>query len=148
MTDDFFRARLDKMIDLTHALTVLASKFSWAPLETALASAFAGKSRDSKIVEGSDLFGTTLEIARGGVSAAARPRPSIRFMAALLYLKHTYNLSDNDVVQRWSQDVVWQYFLSVAVRMLWLSSASPPQAPHLYCPSACWSSAPRTACPR
>jgi IS5 family transposase len=31
-------------------------------------------------------------------------------MASLLYLKHAFNLSDCDLVQRWSQDVVWQYF--------------------------------------
>ena len=34
----------------------------------------------------------------------------MRLMASLLYLKHAFNLSDCDLVQRWSQDVVWQYF--------------------------------------
>lgn len=31
-------------------------------------------------------------------------------MAALLYLKHAFNLSDEELVQRWSENVVWQYF--------------------------------------
>jgi IS5 family transposase len=31
-------------------------------------------------------------------------------MASLLYLKHAYNLSDEEVVARWSENVVWQYF--------------------------------------
>jgi IS5 family transposase len=31
-------------------------------------------------------------------------------MASLLYLKHAFNLSDEDVVARWSENVVWQYF--------------------------------------
>jgi len=31
-------------------------------------------------------------------------------MASLLYLKHAFNLSDEDLVARWSENVVWQYF--------------------------------------
>lgn len=31
-------------------------------------------------------------------------------MASLLYLKHAFNLSDEEVVERWSENVVWQYF--------------------------------------
>lgn len=31
-------------------------------------------------------------------------------MASLLYLKHAYSLSDEDVVLRWAENVVWQYF--------------------------------------
>jgi IS5 family transposase len=59
---------------------------------------------------GSDLFGTTLEIAGTGISTAGRPRLPIRLMAALLYLKHAFNLSDEELVARWSENVVWQYF--------------------------------------
>jgi IS5 family transposase len=28
----------------------------------------------------------------------------------LLYLKHTFNLGDEELVVRWSENVVWQYF--------------------------------------
>ena len=31
-------------------------------------------------------------------------------MASLLYLKNSYNLSDEELVVRWSENVVWQYF--------------------------------------
>jgi hypothetical protein len=31
-------------------------------------------------------------------------------MASLLYLKHAFNLSDEELVIRWSENVVWQYF--------------------------------------
>jgi hypothetical protein len=31
-------------------------------------------------------------------------------MAALLYLKHAYNLSDDGVIERWAQDVYFQFF--------------------------------------
>ena len=109
-TDDFFRARLDQMIDLRHPLVVLAGRLPWGQIEAALAPAFARKHRAGKVMLGSDLFGTTLEIAGAGVSAAGRPRLPIRLMAALLYLKHAFNLSDEELVARWSENVVWQYF--------------------------------------
>lgn len=110
MTDDFFRARLEQMIDLKHPLAVLASRLPWAQLESTLAPAFARKDREDNVIADSDLFGATMEIAGGGKSAAGRRRLSIRLMASLLYLKHAYNLSDEDVVERWAENVVWQYF--------------------------------------
>lgn len=104
-TDDFFRARLDQMIDLRHPLAVLASRMPWGQIEAALAPAFARKNRSGQVMPGSDLFGTTLEMAGAGVSAAGRPRLPIRLMAALLYLKHAFNLSDEELVARWSENV-------------------------------------------
>ena len=109
-TDDFFRARLDQMIDLRHPLAVLAGRMPWSQIEAALAPSFARRNRQGQVIERSDLFGTTLEIAGAGPSAAGRPRLSIRLMAALLYLKHAFNLSDDDLVARWSENVVWQFF--------------------------------------
>ena len=44
----------------------------------------------------------------GGVSSAGRPRLAIWLMASLLYLKNSFNLSDKELVQRWSENVVWQ----------------------------------------
>lgn len=35
--DDFFRARLDAMIDLKHPLAVLATRLPWAAIEAAVA---------------------------------------------------------------------------------------------------------------
>jgi IS5 family transposase len=109
-TDDFFRARLDQMIDQRHPLAILAGRMPWSQIEAALAPSFARRNRQGQVIERSDLFGTTLEIAGAGPSAAGRPRLSIRLMAALLYLKHAFNLSDDDLVARWSENVVWQYF--------------------------------------
>jgi hypothetical protein len=31
-------------------------------------------------------------------------------MASLLYLKHAFNESDEDVCQRWGETPTWQYF--------------------------------------
>jgi IS5 family transposase len=109
-TDDFFRARLDQMIDLRHPLAVLASRIPWGSIEAALAPSFARASRTAQAIEDADLFGPTLHMAGAGSSAAGRPRLPIRLMAALLYLKHAFNLSDEELVQRWSENVVWQYF--------------------------------------
>ena len=106
MTDDFFRARLDQMIDLRHPLVVLARWIPWAQIEAALAPAFSRRNRQGQAVCGSDLFGATLEVAGAGISAAGRPRLPIRLMAALLYLKHAFNLSDEELVARWSENVV------------------------------------------
>jgi len=109
-TDDFFRSRLDQMIDLRHPLAALSARMPWAHIEAVLAPAFARKARIGMREESFDLFGPTLATGDAGVSAAGRPRLPIRLMAALLYLKHAFNLSDEELVQRWSENVVWQYF--------------------------------------
>jgi transposase, IS5 family len=38
--DDFFRSRLEQMIDLLHPLAVLAQRMPWAQIEAALALSF------------------------------------------------------------------------------------------------------------
>ena len=40
-TDDFFRARLEQMIDLRHPLAVLATRLPWSAIEAALAPKLA-----------------------------------------------------------------------------------------------------------
>ncbi len=54
-TDDFFRARLDQMIDLRHPLVVLAGRMPWGQIEAALAPAFARKNRAGKVMPGSEM---------------------------------------------------------------------------------------------
>ncbi len=109
-TPDFFRSRLDAMIDLRHPLAMLATRMPWAQIEATLAPVFARRARDGQAVTGEDLFGSALAVAGGGVSAAGRPRLPIRLMVALLYLKHAYNESDESVCERWAQDVYYQFF--------------------------------------
>jgi IS5 family transposase len=98
------------MVDLRHPLAVLAARMPWSDIEAALAPAFAHKDRKGRAVEGADLFGPTLSQAGAGVSAAGRPRLPIRLMVSLLYLKHAFNESDESLVERWSENVVWQFF--------------------------------------
>ena len=109
-TDDFFRSRLDQMIDLSLPLAVLSRRMPWAQIDATLAPHFARSTRSGKGVAELDLFGPSMQLAGAGVSAAGRPRLPIRLMAALLYLKHAFGLSDEELVERWSENVVWQYF--------------------------------------
>jgi IS5 family transposase len=109
-TPDFFRYRLDQMIDMRHRLVVLASRIPWAQVETALAPALAHKHRQVRVVQDADLFGPTTQLAGSGVVSAGRPRLPVRLMVALLYLKHAFNESDQSLVQRWLENPYWQFF--------------------------------------
>ena len=109
-TDDFFRSRLDQMIDLRRPLAVLSKRIPWHQIEAALAPRLAHKDRGGNLLEAMDLFGTSEQLLSAGVSPAGRPRLPIRLMASLLYLKHAFNLSDEELVERWSENCVWQYF--------------------------------------
>jgi transposase, IS5 family len=51
-TVDFFRSRLDAMIDLRHPLAVLATRLPWLQLEAALAPIWRRESRDGVLPEG------------------------------------------------------------------------------------------------
>ena len=43
----------------------------------------------------------------GGISPAGRPRLPVRLTASLLYLKNSFNLSDEELVERWAENVQW-----------------------------------------
>jgi transposase, IS5 family len=112
MTDtaDFFRSRLEGMVDHKHPLVVLSKRLPWAGIEQTLAPHFVRKARPGSKLAGQDLLGANEVEFGSGVSPAGRPRLSIRLMASLQYLKHAFNLSDEELVQRWSENVVWQFF--------------------------------------
>ena len=96
-TADFFRARIDAMINLSDPLAVLATRLPWDQIEAAVAAKFERQERAGQILEGHDLFGPTQVLESAGRSNAGRPKLSIRLMASLLYLKHSFNLSDEEV---------------------------------------------------
>ncbi len=81
--DGLFRARLDQIINMKHALAVLAEKIDWAWLDSELADCFSDQ---------------------------GRPAEPVRFMLGMLMLKHTYGLSDEQVWDRWVHDPYFQYF--------------------------------------
>ena len=85
--DDLFRARLDQIINMKHALVVLADKIDWTWLDDELAESFSDQ---------------------------GRPAEPVRFMLGMFLLKHTYALSDEQVWDRWVQDPYFQYFTGEA----------------------------------
>lgn len=108
-TDDFFRSRIDHMIDLRHPLAVLASRMPWQEIEARVAQVFSRKGRAGVAMPDLDLFGE--QVQRAAVpSNAGRPRVPLRIMIALLYLKHAFNESDEGVVERWGETPTWQFF--------------------------------------
>ena len=109
-TPDFFHSRLDAMIDLKHPLAVLATRLPWGAIEAALAPKLARQALPTKRVQGQDLLGSFEVQFGGGVSPAGRPRLPVRLMASLLYLKNSFNLSDEELVERWAENVQWQFF--------------------------------------
>jgi len=81
---DLFRARLDQIIDMNHPLAKLARTIDWRFLE--------------------DKFGAVYTDEPG------RPPLPTRLMAGLAILKHTFNLSDEIVCDRWIENPYYQYF--------------------------------------
>ena len=109
-TPDFFRNRIESMIDLKHPLAVLARRLPWAQIEAALAPKFARRDRAGSVIEEVDMLGPISSVVGAGRSNAGRPRVPMRLLVSLAYLKHSFNLSDEEVCERWSENVVWQFF--------------------------------------
>lgn len=82
-TDDLFRNRLDNLIDRRHELVRLAAVIDWQRFDNEWGETFCEH---------------------------GRPAIATRLIAGLHYLKHTYGLSDEQVVQCWSENPYWQYF--------------------------------------
>ena len=82
--EDLFRSQLANIINTSHSLVKLSKVVNWDELEKA--------------------FGETFCDDNG------RPGVSTRLMVALHYLKYSYNLSDEDVVNGWVENPYWQYF--------------------------------------
>jgi len=81
---DLFRVELCRIVDPRHGLIKLANVVEWDRLD--------------------EFFGSTYCPDNG------RPAVSTRLMVALHYLKYTFNLSDEDVVEGWVENPYWQSF--------------------------------------
>lgn len=111
MTDDFFRSGLDQMIDHSHPLAVLASRLAWEKMESGVAPQLAHKVRPlGTSEEALDLAGAVVRVSGGTASNAGRPRLDTRLMIALTLHKYSFDLSDEELVQRFAENVYWQYF--------------------------------------
>jgi transposase, IS5 family len=81
---DLLRSRLDAIIDMNHALVKLSRTINWSFLE--------------------QQFGAVYEDKPG------RPPLPTRLMAGLAILKHTYDLSDEVLCERWVENPYYQFF--------------------------------------
>jgi len=81
---DLFRSRLDQLIDLDHALVKLAKTIDWRFLEEKFGAAYSDR--------------------------PGHPPLPTRLMAGLAILKHTYDLSDEALCERWVENPYFQYF--------------------------------------
>ena len=81
---DFFRARLDQIIDLDHPLARLGRTIEWSFLE--------------------GVFGAVHQDGPG------HPPLPTRLMAGLMILKHMHDLSDEALCDRWVENPYFQYF--------------------------------------
>ena len=79
---DLFKARLDQIINLDHELVRLGRVIDWRFLETS--------------------FGTVY------TDDAGQPPLPTRLMAGLAILKHTYDLSDEQLCERWVENPYFQ----------------------------------------
>ena len=82
--NDLFQARLDQIVDLRHELAKLARQIDWAFLEKTFGAAYTDK--------------------------PGHPPLPTRLMAGLAILKHTYNLSDEALCDRWIENPYYQLF--------------------------------------
>lgn len=81
---DLFREELAQMINLDHALCVMASEINWDLADEIVMNWFE--------------------------SSEGRPAKLTRLIAGLFFLKQMYNVSDDDLPQRWMENPYWQYF--------------------------------------
>lgn len=81
---DLFRQELVNLINLRHPLVQLAQKIDWASCEKRFGGLYA--------------------------AGVGRPGHPIRLMVGLQLLKHTSNLSDEEVVAVWVENPYWQHF--------------------------------------
>src|SRR5918994_707914 len=80
---DLYRSRLDQILNPRHALFRLAGLINWDSFD--------------------EEFGRFYR-------PLGRPAKPTRLMVGLSYLQHTFNLSDEAVVQRWTEHPYWQWF--------------------------------------
>jgi transposase, IS5 family len=84
VVQDLFRQELVNIIDMRHELVRLAELIDWSVFDREFGAQF--------------------------VSATGRPALPTRLVAGLLYLKHVYALSDEEVIARWTENPYHQHF--------------------------------------
>ena len=81
---ELFISRLDQLINMRHPLVKLAALIDWVEIERTFTVSFT--------------------------SGRGRPALAPRLIAGLLYLQHTFDASDEAVVNTWVENPYWQFF--------------------------------------
>ncbi len=81
---DLFQAQFDQLLNLDHPLCVLARRIDWQRFDSVFAECYC--------------------------LDTGAPGKDIRLLVGLHYLKHTFNESDESLLERWVEDPYWQYF--------------------------------------
>jgi IS5 family transposase len=79
---DLFRERLDSIIDMDHSLVRLSGLVPWQEFDAAFGKHY---------------------------KPLGLPAKPTRLLVGLHYLKHMYDLSDEEAVERWVENPYWQY---------------------------------------
>ena len=108
-TDEFFRSRIDHMIDLRHPLALLSSRMPWQEIEARVVQVFSRNGCGGVAMPDPDLFGEPVQ-RTAARSNAGRSRIPLHIMIALLYRKHAFNESEEGTVERWGETPTWQFF--------------------------------------
>ena len=83
---ELFKVELMRIVNTSHEMVKLADTIDWANFERTFASMWQDK---------------------------GRPAIDTRVMVSLHYLKYTYDLSDEQVVESWLQNPYWQYLIGM-----------------------------------
>lgn len=81
---DLFQAQFEQLLNHDHPLFILAHKIDWKRFDVALEGCYCPD--------------------------IGAPAKSIRLLVGLHYLKHTFNESDESLLERWVENPYWQYF--------------------------------------
>lgn len=84
---DLFQAQFEQLLNPDHPLVILAKKIDWSRFDAAFTDCYS--------------------------SDMGAPAKAIRLMVGLHYLKHTFNESDESLLERWVENPYWQYFCAV-----------------------------------
>ena len=83
-SSELFAHRLDEIINMNHPLVKLAQLIDWTVFEREWAGHFPSKK--------------------------GRPATPGRMVAGLMYLQHSFNCSDEALVEAWVENPYWQFF--------------------------------------
>jgi transposase, IS5 family len=97
---DLFRSRLDQILNMQHQLVKLAARVNWKHLETVCGAVYDDAPKS--------------DVSAKPKSKGGQPPLPTRLMAGLQILKFTFDLSDEELCDRWLENPYFQFFCGEA----------------------------------